>query len=292
MRRTLGVVGAVVASWSISVGAQNRQELQIQADLRQLTEQVSRLQLTVNQLAEQIKTVNGRVDQAAEANVRTFANQQLAIGQLSSTLTTLRENLQDNTVRVSQLTQEFGAVRTGLRLLTDQLNSLVSLLQPPAPPAVVDPATGAPATGGAPTTTSAGAPLAPVNLPSSPGNLHTRAMADYTAGRYDVAIEGFQELIEKFPDAHDAAEAQLRIGESFYYKSQCQQAIPALQKVLTNYRTSDQVPDALLLLAVCSTDLNRRADAIRFYEQLVKQYPETAQAIQARQRLDSLRQRR
>lgn len=285
-RYILPILGLACVVASVPVRAQNRQDLQIQTDLRILTEQVARLQATVNQLGEQIKAVNGRVDQVADANVKTMANQQLSINQVASTLATLRENLSDNTVRVSQLSQEFGAVRSALRLLTDQLNSLVSLLQPPPP--VIDPATGAPVAGTPPSTSSA-APLAPVNLPSSPGSLMQRAMADYFSGRYDIAIEGFQELIKTFPEAPDAARAQLHIGESYYHKKMCQQAIPEYQKVVDGYRTSDSVPDALLMLGFCSSDLNRRADAIRWYDRLVKEYPDSGQALQARQRLEGLR---
>jgi tol-pal system protein YbgF len=268
--------------------AQNRQDIQMLADLRMLQEQVSRLQLATNQLSEQLKAVNGRIDQSAEANVKTFANQQLLINQIATTLSTVREKLDDNTVRVSQLTQEFSAVRDGLRMLTEQLNSLVSLLQPPAAP--VDPsapaATGAPATG--PPSTAVG----PVNLPSSPGSLYTRANADYLSARYDLAIEGFQELIKAFPESPMAAGAQLKIGESFYQKKMCREAIPEFQKVVTTYRTSDSVPDALLLLGFCQADLGRRVEARQAYEQLIKQYPESTQAILAGTRLDAMGIRR
>lgn len=104
--------------------------------------QASRLQLATNQLSEQLKVVNGRLDQSADANVKTFANQQLLINQIAANLTTGREKLDDNTVRVSQLTQEFSAVRDGLRMLTDHGLS-VSLLQPPRRRAAPG-ATGAP----------------------------------------------------------------------------------------------------------------------------------------------------
>ena len=279
---------AVLASPAV-LPAQNRQDLQIQSDLRQLTEQVNRLQLTVNQLAEQIKAVNGRVDQVADTNLKAAADQRLAVGNVSTAVGTLRENLQDNTVRVSQLAQEFGAVRSGLRLLTDQLNSLVSLLQPPAAPpeAGVSPdgTAAAPAPGGG----AAPGPLTAVTVPTSPASLFRSAQNDYASGRYDLAIEGFEEFLEKFPAAPDAASAQLHIGESYYQKKMCQQAIPAYQKVVDSYRSSDAVPDALLMLGVCNSDLNRRTQATTFYERVIKQYPDSAAALLAKQRLDGMK---
>src|SRR6187402_2288332 len=111
--------------------AQNREHLQFTADLRMIQEQVSRLQLANNQLAEQLRATNKRLDDLSDANVKAFANQKLALDQTLTTLSTLREKLQDGDVRVSQLTQEMNAIRDGLRMLTDQINSLVGLLQPP-----------------------------------------------------------------------------------------------------------------------------------------------------------------
>ena len=270
--------------------AHNRQDLQIQADLRQLSEQVNRLQLTVNQLAEQVKTTNSRLDAASDATMKASANQQAQLSSVSTAVGTLRENMQDNTVRVSQLTQEFGAVRSGLRLLTDQLNALVNLIQPVAPPenapagsAANQPGASAPAPGAA--------PLPAVSLPSSPATLLQSARNDYSSGRYDLAIEGFQEFLETFPTAPEAASAQFEIGESYYQKKMCQEAIPAYQKVVDGYRSSDVVPDALLMLGVCSSDLGRRAQALAFYERVIKDYPDSTPALVAKQRLDNLQRR-
>jgi tol-pal system protein YbgF len=280
------VVAAVVCSTAV-LPAQNRQDLQIQADLRLLAEQVSKLQIAVNQLGAEIKTVNGRVDQVADANVKTAANQQVSTTNITTAIGTLRENMQDNTVRVSQLAQEFGAVRSGLRMLTDQLNSLVNLLQPAAV-APADPTAAAPG-GAVPPATAAAGPLQPVTVAPSPATVFRAAQNDYASARYDLAIEGFREYLEKFPDGAEAASAQLQIGESFYQKKMCQQAIPEYQKVVDSHRSSDLVPDALLMLGVCNLDLNRRTNATTFFERVIKQYPDSSSALLARQRLDALR---
>src|SRR6185369_5379620 len=98
--------------------AQNRAELQMNADLRMLQEQVSKLQLSVNQLTELVKATNKRLDDNADANVKAFANQQLLISNITTTLRTMGEKLDDNTGRVSKLSQEFTAIRDGIRMLT------------------------------------------------------------------------------------------------------------------------------------------------------------------------------
>jgi tol-pal system protein YbgF len=274
--------------------AQNREHLQLTADLRMVQEQVSRLQLTVNQLAEQVKATDARVDAQASANVKAFADQQLLVNQISANLNTVREKLDDNTVRVSQLTQEMSAIRDGVRMLADQINTLVGLLQPPSA-AAVTPDGAAPAGAGAsrppaegddaPAASAAAPPVNAVNLPASPGRIFQQAYGDYMSGRYDNAIEGFREVIAKYPTAPDAANAQFSIADSYYQQGKCREAIVEYQKLVTNYKTSEHMAEAYNMQGVCYQDLGQRANAQKMFELVVREYPGTTSALLAKQRL-------
>jgi len=255
--------------------AQNRAELQMNADLRMLQEQMSKLQLSVNSLTELVKATNKRLDDNADANVKAFANQQLLIGNITTTLRTMSEKLDDNTGRVSKLSQEFTAIRDGVRMLTDQVNVLVSLLQPPA----VNPTNP-----DAPTSSSTG-PLAPVRPPTSASNYFEQAQNDYRAGRWDSAIEGFRELIQKYPTAPDAADAQFFIGEALYQQKKYVLAIPEYQKVIDSYKASDWLPDAYLMQANCYLELNQTAQATKMLQLVRDRFPNTSQATQATNKL-------
>lgn len=254
--------------------AQNRQELQMMADMRLLQEQVGKLQLALNQLAEQANATQRRVDDQAGANVKAFANQQLLINTLSSTVNTVREKLDDNTVRVSQLTQELAAIRSGLSMLTEQLNTLVGLLQPATSP---DGAAGTPG----PST----GPLASVNVPPSPARYYDLAFADYASDRLDSAIEGFTEFLQKFPDAPQAPSAAYFIGEAYYHGTKFKEAIDAYRRVVTQYKGSDRAPDALFMIGVCYSALKQNTNARNTFEEVRKQYPDSPQALQAEQKL-------
>jgi tol-pal system protein YbgF len=293
--RLLASVLALAATTIVLPGrvlAQNREHLQLTADLRMLQEQVSRLQLTVNQLTEQLKATNQRVDDQADANLKVFASQKATLDQVIAGLTTIREKLQDNDVRVGQLTQEMSTVRDGVRMLTDRLNTLVNLLQPPTPPAGADADT-PPADGTAPVPSASSGgqgPLPPVTLQPSAGRIYNAAMGDYMNNHLDNAIEGFREVIDKFPDSAEAPNAQFGIGDSLYSKKDCRAAIPEYGKVISNYKTSERVPEAYYMQGVCYLDLNQQANARRMFETVVKQYPNTIQATLANQRLQSLPQ--
>lgn len=291
MRTSLTIVVCVLLLWPSAGAAQNREHLQMNADLRILQETVNRLQLAVNRLDAQLADTNKRLDAATAASVKGFADQQLLINQMTSTITTIRERLDDNSVRVSQLSQEFTAVREGIRRLTDQINTLVGLLAPPveggAPPAT---SSGAPPAGPDAPQASSGRPaLDPVILPQSASYIFQQAMGDYRSQRYDSAIEGFREVIAAYPDSPDAAEAQYWIGESYNNgKNDCRSALPEYQKFVDTYKDSKSRAEGLYMIGYCYFDLGQRDNAQRYFQQVVKEYPNEISGIQAAQRLQGM----
>src|SRR6186997_3211143 len=157
MRRTitqgLGTWGlglGVVLVLAAPAAAQSRREMQMMADIRMLQEQTQQLQQqlasALDQLAATLKTISGRVDDQAAATRKSFADQKLAVDQFGNDLRIVRERIDENTVRITSLSQEVEA----LRLAIPQF--------PATPPAPVDP--GAPVVPGT-TPDAAAAPVAP-----------------------------------------------------------------------------------------------------------------------------------
>jgi tol-pal system protein YbgF len=276
MRLRLLTLFVALALLPGAAAAQNREHLQLNADLRMIQEQVSRLQLTVNQLADRLGATDARIDEVAASNLKSFADQKLVIDQITGTLSTMREKLDDNSTRVAQLTQEFSQVREGLRLLTDQINTLVSILQPPVNPDDPDAANAAP--GATPA-------LGAVTMPESPAVYLTEAMNHYFASRWELAIEAFEEIVEKFPGTPQAASAQLQLGQSYYQQGKYREAIPEYQALISTYPQSEHLPEAYLMQGLCYEGLDQRTNARKMFEQVIKLYPESQQAIQAEQRL-------
>jgi tol-pal system protein YbgF len=161
-------------------------------------------------------------------------------------------------------------------MLTDQLNALLAVLQPPVNPADPNAPPGA------------GSPLGAVTLPASPSAYLNQAMADYQAGRYDLAIQGFKDVIAKFPATAAAASAQFWIAESYYQKggkNNLREALTQYEKLITDHKESEDLPDAYLMRGVIYEDLGQRADARRMFQLVIKLYPQSPKAIQAQQRL-------
>jgi len=277
----LALLLAVAAS---PAGAQNREHQQLTADIRMLEEQLSRVLLANNQQAEQLKATNKRLDDLYDSNVKQFANQKVLIDQAVATLGNVREKLQDGDLRVQQLSQEMTPIRDGIQKLTSVVNTLVALLQPPS-------TSPAPEVAGTPGPAQPGGtgPLAPVTIGPSAGGIYTQAFNDYQKGQYESAIEGFREVIRTYPDAPDAAEAQFEIGQSLYQQGKFKDAIQEYQKLLTAYaKTSARLSEAHLMQGLCYSALGQKAQAQQKYETVIKQFPNTIEALQASQKLDAM----
>ena len=232
---------------------------------------MGQLRLTVNRLSEQIERTDARLDAAASEATRATADQKLVAAQQERSMAEVRLRVDSNSNLVSRLSQDVVALGAGLRLIADRLNQVVTVL----PPAV---ATSAPAAsdGVAPV------PLPPIVLPVSATVLYDAAQRDLVSGRYDLAIEGFRELLQKFPTAPDAANAQFAIGEAYARSSRCVEAIPEYRKVLSDHRQSDKVPDAYFMLGTCHRTLGQLAEATQILATLIERFPSSTAAARAR----------
>jgi tol-pal system protein YbgF len=277
--RTPLLATALMLGIAASAGAQNRAELQMNADLRMLQEQVSRLQLASNQLVEELRATNKRLDEQAASSQKQVADMRLLIGNLSATLNTVREKLDDNTVRVSQLIEDLPAMRSGLGMIAAQLNTLVGLLHSPVNPTDPNAPPGASDT-----------PLGAVQLPDSPTALFESAMGDYTSNRLPLAIDGFTQYVTDNPDSPRAAEAQFFIGMAYFNDKKHKEALTAFGKVVTDYKDSTEwAPQAMYQQGLTYLELGQRAQAQKIFQQVIKQFPESNSAIMAGQRLTPAR---
>jgi tol-pal system protein YbgF len=276
MKTTRILVAAMIASlaWPAMTAAQNRAELQMNADLRMLQEQVSRLQLATNQLAEQLKVINKRIDDQTALSQKQVADVRLLVTNLASTVGIVREKVDDNTVRVSQLGQELPAIRKGLDMIATQLNTLVGLIQPPINP--LNP--------NAPPGSSPGQ-VGAVTLPDSPTAIFDSALNDYTSNRFPLAIEGFTQYLTDNPTSPKAAEAQFWIGMAYFLDKKPKEALEAFGRVVRDYKGDPKVPEAMFQQALTYVQLGDKGAATKLFQQLVKQFPETPSGMMAKQRL-------
>ena len=270
----------VLALTASPAAAQSRREMQMMADIRMLQEQTQQLQqqltAAIDQLAATLKTINARVDDQAAASRKSFADQKLAVDQFGSDLRIVRERIDENTVRITSLSQEVEA----LRLAIPQFPSA------PAPP--LDPSAAA-APGTAPD--AGGAPAAPVTLAPgmTPQRLYNTALADFTAGQWALCIEGFNTYLRSFSRTDLADDAQWYVGECYQQDGKFQEAVDAYNRVISGYPKGDRVPDAYYKRGMALGAMGQTDRARESFETLMKNYPDHEMSRMAKQQLDRLK---
>jgi tol-pal system protein YbgF len=272
MKKGLLLLGVLTFTAAPAHAAANKEHLQLLAEIRMLQEQNQQLQQLLGTLQDTLKTVTTKLDDQAAANRKAMADQTLAVTNIGDNVRMLREKTDETNVRISTVSQEIEAVRQAL--------TSSSAPQAAVPPAGTDP--------NAPT--PAGTVPPPVTTPGtvSPQRMYEASYDDYTAGRYDLAIQGFQGFIQAFPRLAQASDAQYNIGMSYYNQNKWPDARDAFQKVISDYPQSSVVPDAYYKLGQTFERLTQVDNAKRAYDTVVQKYSNTFAASQARQALDRL----
>ena len=273
MRQRVSFAGlailALVLATTTPADAANKEHQQLMADLRMLQEQSQQLQNLIGQVADAVKATNGRIDQQIETNRKSLADQKLVIDSLSNDVRVVREKLDDNNVRIGQLTTEVTALRQAL-----QSSARASGPSDSAAPAGVAP-------GGAPP--PAGASL------ESPQQLWDAAYGDYTAGQYDVAVLGFQSYIDSFPKTEKTDDAQVYICRAYIQDKKDEKAVEACDTAIRTYPTGDVIPEAYYYKGLALSNLKNVAGARDTWEELLRKFPDSTSAVLARNGLERLR---
>ena len=278
----------LASSAAAPASAADRQHEQMMADIRMLQEQAQQLQLMLGTLAEAIKTVSARIDEQAGATRKAFADQKLQADTLSGDVRVLREKLDETNVRLTSLSQDIEGLREAI--------------PPQAPPTAAVP-------GSYPTDPSAGgtmppgqpapgtgecapvAPSGPAATGMTPRRLYETAYADYTAGQWSLAIQGFETYLKTYPKSDLADDAQYYIGESYAGDSKYKDAAAAYEKVIRDYPSSNILPEAWYKVGISYDRLGQPDKAREAFDYVVKNYPDTDAGRIARQNLDRLNRR-
>lgn len=241
---------------------QNREILQLQADMIRLSQQMNQLQSTqdtknavmqgllekvvdqVNGLSANLQTNLQRINQVIENvkdnNDKTAAEMRIAVGKIDKNVDALAEGLAVMRGQISSVSQQVTAMKVTAE------------------------------------------PLATVE------DLRRTAMTDYLVGNYDLAIGGFQELLAKFPGDPLAFEARLSIGDAYYNQKKYDQALVEYDMFLQNYPPNDKTRAALYKKGLAHAELNQRPEALAVFKKVAADFPGTIEATNSTQKTREL----
>jgi len=126
--------------------------------------------------------------------------------------------------------------------------------------------------------------------PVSPDKrLYALTLKLHRDGKYEEAIEGFKNFIEKFPKSDLADNAQFWTAKSYMALKQHEQAILAYQDVIKKYPKGNKVIDAILFQAQAFYEINDKATSKILLKKIIKKYPNSREAKIAKKRLGEMR---
>jgi TolA-binding protein len=280
MRLSRFVVPAVlslVLTPSAARAGANKEHLQLMAEIRMLQEQQQQLQGLLGALQDTLKTVTTKLDDQAGATRKAMADQTLATTNIGDNVRALREKTDETNVRISTMAQE-------LETLRQAVASQPSLQAAAPAPSGIDPL--GPAAGAPP------AQQPPSSMPpgTSAQRMYETSLDDYMAGRYEIAIQGFQGFVQGFPKAPQTGTAVFNIGMSYYNLNKWPEARDAFLKVINEYPQAQGtvVPDSYYKLGQTYERLNQVENAKKAYEAAVQKFPGPPSTLssQALQRLN------
>jgi tol-pal system protein YbgF len=121
--------------------------------------------------------------------------------------------------------------------------------------------------------------------------LYDQAAQDLTQGRYEMALQGFRDVVRQAPASELADNAQYGMGECFFAMALFDSASIAYAAVEPLSPQGDKVPAALFKLALSQEKEGRDADSRKTLEDLVQRFPNAGESQLARERLGTARRR-
>ncbi|MBM3322707.1 tol-pal system protein YbgF [candidate division WOR-3 bacterium] len=117
---------------------------------------------------------------------------------------------------------------------------------------------------------------------------YSTAYLDYMKGKYDLAITGFEDFIQRFPQSDNADNARYWVGECYYSMGRFDDAEREFRRVLVDWPDGNKASGAAYKLALVYLAQKRKPEALSQLRKVVKNYPGTSEARLAQDRLQSL----
>jgi len=270
-----GAVGAALLAPE-RAGAVDREVIQLLQMVTQLTQSQQALQTTVTQnaavektLIEQSMDSTNKLTLAMGTLQKSMMDLQASSGARLDSMSTqvqgVSDNLQELMARMGKLNQQLTDTQTAIQGIDAKLAA-----------AAPQPAASAP-----------GAGAGPASAPSS-DLLYSNGLRDWNGKKYDLASQEFQDYLKYYPDTDSASNAQYYLGEIAFAQGNYPQAMDAYTKVLDNYPKSYKLASARLKKALALIEVGQKATAIRELRNVVRMYPGSQEAGQARAKLKEL----
>ncbi|MFQ6113677.1 MAG: tol-pal system protein YbgF [bacterium] len=119
--------------------------------------------------------------------------------------------------------------------------------------------------------------------------LYNTAYRDLIRGNYQLALHGFRQFLQQFPNSELSDNAQYWIGEVYYAQGRFSKSIEEFEKVIKWYPNGDKVPSALLKIGYAYISMNEHEQGKLYLEEVINDYPDSEEANLAKGRLATMK---
>jgi tol-pal system protein YbgF len=255
------------------------QLVQTRAEMIDQREKSKGMKLQVRDLQRRLEMLESDSRGTADSQ-NAMADYGARADQLATDIQILQGKLEENNFHIAELAQKFDDKSVKIAELasrTDDLEAKMKLLN-----------AGTGTLAAEPSGTTLNKDLQPVQGSIAPTDAYRQAKIDFDKGNFDLALAGFQNYLDRFPDTFLAAGAQYWIGECYFSKKEFTKAISAFERVIQSYPRSNKVSGAKLKIGLSYLNDNRSADARDHLNKVIQEYPRTNEAEIAKDRLSRI----
>ncbi len=254
---------------------------------RQLKEFQRQIETTSEQdkarLRTQIETYGETLEEKEQSLRSQSASLQAMADRLRNEIQAVRGKLEETEFRLKQQTRAFEEYKqqteAQLDRITGSAGSAYGVSSPPYGGNEPVPESEVP--GNTPQGGTAGASL-------SAEELYTQGKTAFDKGDYNRSHNMFRMLVNQYPNAAYADNAQFWLGEIYYRQRQYENAILEYQTVIEKYPQGNKVRASLLKQGFSFANMGDGANARLILQELVDKHPGSSEARIARQKLDTL----
>jgi len=126
------------------------------------------------------------------------------------------------------------------------------------------------------------------NVAMESQRLFQQSYTDYLHGEFEVARMGFEMYADLYPVNEMADDALYWVGECWISEQQPDSAVVRFIQLEDRYPNSNRLPTVLLKRGIIKGEQEDPEGAVRLFERVVRSYPKSDEAVQAKLRLAEL----
>jgi len=198
---------------------------------------------------------------------------------MSQKITIIEERLNAVTRSQADISQNKESLMLSLQFIKEEINELKNQVSRINDRLVSFP------TAATPTTESGNEDVTSSENQQSPETVYYAAYSDYIKKNYQLAIQGFRQFIQLFPQNGLADNSLYWIGECYYSQKKYQEAVDTFTQLIDNYSEGDKIPDAILKKGFALVEMGNQSEGIGVLKSLVSRFPLSEEASLAQQKI-------